>query len=403
MLASHRTGRCRVPDRLGLVRRRHQQALRPARPAQLRLRQSGRDQRAAHRQQGGGAGHADRRRRQGLVRGLARAAARPRLGAADVDGAGRRARRVPRPPLSGVPPLRGRQGRGDRAPASCSRSTGRWASGSPCCGWSWRFGFKISSLAALDRRRADADRRVLRVRQRADRLGAGADRAAAVLAAPRQHPPAARGQGNARSGADVAAGVSARPPRAPATPGPSAAAPRTRRRPARRCEPQRADERDHRAVVGAERRDRERRPRRRACAPPRRAARAARGWRRRRRRRPAARWPVASSAASALPTSTSTTACLELARDVGLARVVERSGRGLAPDERQHRGLQAAEKLMSRSPLSSIGRGSADRAGAPAFGQPRERRPAGIGRPSSFAVLSKASPAASSSVSPSSR
>ncbi len=50
---ARRRRRC-VSSRLGVLRGRREQDLRPARSAQLRLGQSGRDQRAAHRQQGRG-------------------------------------------------------------------------------------------------------------------------------------------------------------------------------------------------------------------------------------------------------------------------------------------------------------------------------------------------------------
>ena len=86
-----------------------------ARSARVRLRQSGRDQRAAHRQQGRRAADAARRRRSrassrcSLAQLVGRALGRCRL-----DGARRRARGVRRPPLPGLPPLRRRQGRRDR-------------------------------------------------------------------------------------------------------------------------------------------------------------------------------------------------------------------------------------------------------------------------------------------------
>ena len=73
-------------------------------------------------------------------------------------------------------------------------------------------------------------------------------------------------------------------------------------------EAQRADERDHRAVVGAELEIREEHLAAALRDRVAQAARATRDSRRRRRRRRAARSPVASSAASAFATSTSTTA-----------------------------------------------------------------------------------------------
>jgi hypothetical protein len=60
-------------------------------------------------------------------------------------------------------------------------------------------------------------------------------------------------------------------------------------------------------------------------------------------------------------------------------------------------------KLMSRSPLSSIGRGSDTAPSRPASASRASAGPPGYPRPRSFAVLSKASPAASSLVSPRSR
>ena len=58
-------------------------------------------------------------------------------------------------------------------------------------------GGRVPNLVArgAHRRRADADRHVLPDRQFARRVGDGADRRAAVLAASSQHPPAPRGQG----------------------------------------------------------------------------------------------------------------------------------------------------------------------------------------------------------------
>ena len=69
-------------------------------------------------------------------------------------------------------------------------------------------GFRISSLAAARRRRADADRHVLSDRQFAFRVGDGGRRRTAVLAASNQHPPAPRRQG-ARDRALTRAGYGA--------------------------------------------------------------------------------------------------------------------------------------------------------------------------------------------------
>ena len=60
-------------------------------------------------------------------------------------------------------------------------------------------------------------------------------------------------------------------------------------------------------------------------------------------------------------------------------------------------------KLKSRSPECSIGRGNLTISGRPCSASCARTGPPGYGRPSSLAVLSNASPAASSSVSPSKR
>ena len=108
----------RLPDRLAVVRGHHQPGDGPRRSAQLRLRQPGRDQRAALGQQEGGDRDARARCAQGRGAG-----ARGALGGTAPRPDGRRGRmvcracrlrRLPRPPLAAVLPLQGRQGRGHR-------------------------------------------------------------------------------------------------------------------------------------------------------------------------------------------------------------------------------------------------------------------------------------------------
>ncbi len=107
-----RRRRRRLPARLAVVRRAGEPRDGAVGPAQLRLGQPGGDQRAALGQQGRGGRHAGLRRPQGLRAGAAdarlRPAPRPRRG---HGGAGRPGG-VPRPPVAGVLPLPGRQGRG---------------------------------------------------------------------------------------------------------------------------------------------------------------------------------------------------------------------------------------------------------------------------------------------------
>ena len=97
-----------VLHRFGLVRHRGEPADAPARSAQLRLEEPGRDQRAAHGEEGRRGAHACRRCRQRLARGVARAGM---LGG-DVPAAGLAVFLGHLYP--GVPPLPGRQGRRDR-------------------------------------------------------------------------------------------------------------------------------------------------------------------------------------------------------------------------------------------------------------------------------------------------
>ena len=101
----------------------------PARPAQLRLEESRRDQRAAHRQQG-------RRRADARSATPARAGSRVLLAASsrcsrEPSAAAVAALAASRPPVSGVPPLPGRQGRRHRdrrAPRARSVARRRHAS-----------------------------------------------------------------------------------------------------------------------------------------------------------------------------------------------------------------------------------------------------------------------------------
>ncbi len=242
--------------RLGFVRGGDEQALRPARSAQLRLGQSRRDQRAAHRKQGGRGADARRRRRQGLARGVRRAARSAR----------RSASRTGRCPQSrsrcssaicfrcstGSPAARAWRPRR----ASSSRCTGRSALALGALWLVMALGFRISSLAALTTAALAAVRRVLRVREHADRVGDGSRSRCCCSGATGPTSGSCSKAGSARSAADrPLTGSGARGPvraRA-ASRDPSAARTENAQSAARRAgQAQRADQRDHRAVVGAE-------------------------------------------------------------------------------------------------------------------------------------------------------
>ena len=146
-------------------------------------------------------------------------------------------------------------------------------------------------------------------------------------------------------------------------------------------EAQRADERDHRAVVGAELEIGKEHLRRRVA------------------RRAAASRARSSRLAPTPPATTSRVASrrverrqrlrdehvddrvLEFARDVGRAahRRAPRA-RCLAPHERQHRGLEAGEAHVEIAAVEHRPR-QRHRAVAARFGEPRERRAARIGKP----------------------
>jgi hypothetical protein len=109
--------------------------------------------------------------------------------------------------------------------------------------------------------------------------------------------------------------------------------------------------------------------------------------------------PLRSSARIAFAHSTSTTACSNSAAMSAFARASS------APPASRLRTIVSTavlspEKLIMRSPESIIGRGSDTAPARPDSASLASAGPPGYGRPSSVAVLSNASPAASSSVSP---
>ena len=131
--AQHSAGHARrLPDRFAVVRGDRQPHDGPGGPASLRLKATGRDQRTALRQPGGGGADAGPGCPQGCRcwRSCCTASATARAG---IAGAGR-AGRVRRSPVAGVLPLRGRQGVATAAgvllalnPGSAQR---RWRPGS---------------------------------------------------------------------------------------------------------------------------------------------------------------------------------------------------------------------------------------------------------------------------------
>ena len=267
-------------------------------------------------------------------------------------------------------------------------------------------GFRISSLAALTTAALMPLGRVLRLRQRACRMGDGCRYRCCCSGGTGRTSGSCSTAGRARSGGESAARPAAPRSRSElraARPDPSAAGPRTRNR--RRSAGAGAARRRARSSrrCRCRTRDRGRTPARRASptaatsrarssrlapTPPATTSRAC---------------PVAPSAASAFATSTSTTACWN-SRAMSARRASSSVAAGrLAAHQRQRRGLQAAEAHVEVAAREHRPR---QRHGAVASRSPRGRAsagPPGYGRPSSFAVLSKASPAASSFVSPSSR
>ena len=165
----------------------------------------------------GGGIDAHRRRRERLARRISCASVRTRLRRRGVDGACRRARRFPRPSLS-------------RCSTGFAGGKGVATAAGIVFALSWPLGLALGALWLVMARRiqdqlargayhrgARAVRRVLRIRQYADRLGDGRDLAAALLAAPREHPAAPRRQRThdraltrERSGARQTAGSDAR-------------------------------------------------------------------------------------------------------------------------------------------------------------------------------------------------
>jgi hypothetical protein len=77
---------------------------------------------------------------------------------------------------------------------------------------------------------------------------------------------------------------------------------------------------------------------------------------------------------------------LELARDVGLARRVQRAGGRLAADHGQHRGLEAGEAHVEVAAVVHRPR-QADDPRPAVLGQPRERRAARISQPQQLGGL----------------
>ena len=186
--------------------------VRAARSAQLRLGQSRRDQRAAHRQQGGGGADARRRRRQGLARGVrSRKRSAPSFGVADWT--------VPAVALAVFvghlfPVFHRFAGGKGVATAAGIVFALHWPLGLALArrsGWSMAFGFKISSLAALTTAALLPLGAFYVFGNSPTAWAMVADRAAAVLAAPGEHPPAHRRAASARSGAERGARDAATP------------------------------------------------------------------------------------------------------------------------------------------------------------------------------------------------
>ena len=110
-------------------------------------------------------------------------------------------------------------------------------------------------------------------------------------------------------------------------------------------------------------------------------------------------WPVASQRAQRLGAQRVDDRILHAAGDVGAL-----TARSAAwPFTASITAVFSPEKLKSSPGRSSIGRGKRKRPGRPWSARRASSGPPGYGSPSSLAVLSKASPAASSRVSPSSR